>query len=372
MYALGLVASFTINMGSLLIYRYFTGTKEIRAFNTSRVRDAGPLHHPAELPSSTSAMSKAVRHRTLAGGHGVLPDRRVPRREEACPGDRPGRADRQSAADGVRPGRGPRGRSSTSTSSGRWKGSTCPIRTWPSSPSTPRGRESRTRLAPNHYRFAQSGQSLFDSITELLYVLKYELPHKQITIHIGWPRLVVARPPVDRRHGLQHDEAARNVPGVPLRHRILWQEAELRRAQADVAAWGHHPRRRGGAADGGTHCPKQFLRLGRDVPILHVRLRRFRTASGGHGRSSSSFLPGTCETTRRLLTCEGGSGRSARSWREGRSGRIPSGTGWTLFPSRPRYRAGSRCGAPVWCARSVIDRGDRRHAATARPSWGCG
>jgi hypothetical protein len=44
------------------------------------------------------------------------------------------------------------------------------------------------RVAANHYRFAQSGQSLFDSITELCYVLKYELPHKQITIHIGWPR----------------------------------------------------------------------------------------------------------------------------------------------------------------------------------------
>ena len=43
------------------------------------------------------------------------------------------------------------------------------------------------RLATNHYRFAQSGQSLFDSITELLYVLKYELPHKQITVHFGWP-----------------------------------------------------------------------------------------------------------------------------------------------------------------------------------------
>ncbi len=44
------------------------------------------------------------------------------------------------------------------------------------------------RLADNHYRFAQTGQSLFDNITELLYVLKYELPHKQATIHIGWPR----------------------------------------------------------------------------------------------------------------------------------------------------------------------------------------
>jgi amino acid transporter len=36
MYALGLVASFTINMGSLLLYRYFTGTKEIRDYHTSR------------------------------------------------------------------------------------------------------------------------------------------------------------------------------------------------------------------------------------------------------------------------------------------------------------------------------------------------
>jgi hypothetical protein len=43
------------------------------------------------------------------------------------------------------------------------------------------------RLAPNHYRFALSGQGLFDSITELLYVLKYELPHKHLRVHFGWP-----------------------------------------------------------------------------------------------------------------------------------------------------------------------------------------
>ncbi len=37
MYALGLVASFCINMGSLFIYRYFKGTKEIIHFSTSRL-----------------------------------------------------------------------------------------------------------------------------------------------------------------------------------------------------------------------------------------------------------------------------------------------------------------------------------------------
>jgi hypothetical protein len=33
----------------------------------------------------------------------------------------------------------------------------------------------------------QSGQTLFDSITALLNVIKYELPHKRVTIHFGWP-----------------------------------------------------------------------------------------------------------------------------------------------------------------------------------------
>lgn len=37
MYALGLIASFCINMVSLLIYRYFMGTKEVGQFHTSRL-----------------------------------------------------------------------------------------------------------------------------------------------------------------------------------------------------------------------------------------------------------------------------------------------------------------------------------------------
>ncbi|HYA42355.1 MAG TPA: amino acid permease, partial [Syntrophobacteraceae bacterium] len=37
MYAIGLVASFCINMGSLLIYRYFVGTKEVIPYYTSRI-----------------------------------------------------------------------------------------------------------------------------------------------------------------------------------------------------------------------------------------------------------------------------------------------------------------------------------------------
>ncbi len=37
MYAIGLLASFAINLAALLIYRYFQGTKEVRAFNVGRI-----------------------------------------------------------------------------------------------------------------------------------------------------------------------------------------------------------------------------------------------------------------------------------------------------------------------------------------------
>ncbi len=37
MYAIGLLASFCINMGSLFIYRFFKGTQEIREYSTSRI-----------------------------------------------------------------------------------------------------------------------------------------------------------------------------------------------------------------------------------------------------------------------------------------------------------------------------------------------
>ena len=37
MYAIGLVASFCINMGALIIYRYLKGTKEVIAYYTSRL-----------------------------------------------------------------------------------------------------------------------------------------------------------------------------------------------------------------------------------------------------------------------------------------------------------------------------------------------
>jgi len=43
------------------------------------------------------------------------------------------------------------------------------------------------KSAVNHFRFASQSQSIYHGITEILYALDYELPHKKITIHLGWP-----------------------------------------------------------------------------------------------------------------------------------------------------------------------------------------
>jgi amino acid transporter len=186
MYALGLVASFTINMGSLLYYRYFTGTKEILAYNTSRL---GTLVLFIILLSCFIylGISKpyGIALWTLASAFFLIMGFRVARQRAPeniqvaqtdtpmqmvfaladAPGDTIDIFFKRPQEEGLAPD--PRVAFVTFYS--------------PRMGIPP-------RLAENHYRFAQTGQSLFDSITELLYVLKYELPHKQATIHIGWPR----------------------------------------------------------------------------------------------------------------------------------------------------------------------------------------
>jgi amino acid transporter len=186
MYALGLVASFTINMGSLLYYRYFTGTKEIRVYNTSRL---GTLVLFVVLLSCFVylAMSKpygialwsVVSVAFLIVGFRVA-RQRAPENVQVAQTDTPMQlvfalADAPGDSIDIFFKR-PQEEGLTTNPQVAFVTFYSPRMGIP------------PRLANNHYRFAQTGQSLFDSITELLYVLKYELPHKQATIHIGWPR----------------------------------------------------------------------------------------------------------------------------------------------------------------------------------------
>jgi hypothetical protein len=185
MYALGLVASFAINMGSLLIYRYGTGTKEIRAFNTSRL---GTLLVFVILLSCFGylAVTKPYGLALWAGATvffliiGIrVAKQRAPEIAQVAQTDSPLKMVLELAeapGDDVdlffkRPQEG--------------VDVTNPHVAFVSFYSPRQGIPPRG--APNHYRFALAGQSLFDSIRELLYVLKYELPHKHVVVHFGWP-----------------------------------------------------------------------------------------------------------------------------------------------------------------------------------------
>ncbi len=186
MYALGLVASFTINMGSLLYYRYSTGTKEIREYHTSRI---GTLVLFVILLSCFIYLGMSKPYGITLWGLAALfflvvgfrvAKKRAPEIVHVAQTDSPMQmvfALAEVPDDNVdiyfkRPLEGV----DTPDPHVAFVTFYSPRQGIPQ------------RVAGNHYRFAQSGQSLFDSITELLFVLKYELPHKQVTVHIGWPR----------------------------------------------------------------------------------------------------------------------------------------------------------------------------------------
>ncbi len=186
MYALGLVASFTINMGSLLFYRYFKGTKEIRAWNTSRF---GTLVLFIILSSCFGylAFTKPYGVGLWAGATAfflvlgfVVARKRAPEKKHIAETDTPLEmilylAEAQGEKLDIffkRP----------QEEGGAHDSSIAYISFYSPRTGIP------PKIAPNHFRFQMSGQTLFDSINELLHVFKYELSHKQITFHFGWPQ----------------------------------------------------------------------------------------------------------------------------------------------------------------------------------------
>ena len=186
MYALSLVASFCINIGSLLIYRYSTGTKEIRAYNTSRIGTffifivlvACFLYLAAVRPFGVGLWFGATVFFLVVGL--FVARKRAPEIAEIGQTDNPLQ---MVFALAEAPGESLEIFFKRPLEAG---GTADPSIAFVSFYSPRQGIPKR--IGSNHYRFAQTGQTLFDSITELLNVLKYELPHKQVTIHFGWPQ----------------------------------------------------------------------------------------------------------------------------------------------------------------------------------------
>lgn len=186
MYAIGLLASFTINMGSLLLYRYRIGTKESLEYNTSRIGTliifflmlSCFLYLGYHKPNGTIMWSVVTGIFLFVGLK--YAERRAPEKKVVQQTDSPlqmvihlGELDQQEIHLYFRRPK-EHNRHTVDESS-------VVISMYHPRQGMP------LKISPNHFRFAYQGKTLFEAITEILYAVEYELPHKSITVHLGWP-----------------------------------------------------------------------------------------------------------------------------------------------------------------------------------------
>jgi len=185
MYAIGLVASFCINMGSLLIYRYFMGTQEIREYHTSRlgtlivwvvllscfgfltwmkphgtqlwfittviVLSVGLLIAQKKAPEikaieETDSQMSVVAYLAESSDHDIHVLFTRPKEASVDPQTNEVHVTFYNPRHGV------------------------PLRT-----------------ASNHFRLAMVKRTLYEHIVALLKVLEFEFPDREIHVHFGWP-----------------------------------------------------------------------------------------------------------------------------------------------------------------------------------------
>jgi hypothetical protein len=185
MYAIGLLASFCINIGCLLIYRYFRGTKDIRAYYTSR---AGTLalefilvacfvYLALHKPYGTMLWAGVV---TILLGAGIPFSRRYgPEAQQKRRSDFPMDMILALAEhDGPlhvyfrRPGE-------LEAS----QGSLGSVFITFFSPRQPMP----AKVAENHFRFPLQSFGVYRSITAVLELLQEEFTGRDVHVHLGWP-----------------------------------------------------------------------------------------------------------------------------------------------------------------------------------------
>jgi len=185
MYAVSLLASFCINIGCLLIYRYFQGTKEIREYHTSR---AGTLVLEAILVACFVYLAAHRPYGTAlwAGVVGVLLTAAIPFSRRYGPeaaavrrSDYPmemllalGETDGPLDVYFRRPGEVDIVQASPTSAFITLFSPRQPI---------------PDRVAPNHYRFPIQGGSVYRSMTAILALLQEELDGREVHVHFGWP-----------------------------------------------------------------------------------------------------------------------------------------------------------------------------------------
>jgi amino acid transporter len=187
MYALGLVASFCINMGSLIIYRYFKGTAEGMTYSTSRLGTlilwiilvscfiflAIDKPHATMLWASVTAV-------VLLGGI-LVAQKRSPEIKHIQQGENEMQMIlylAHSAALEVHL----YFRRSEEPGDAETIDNEVFITFY-----SPRVGGIPTRVAPHHFRFPVTKVSLYQRMVNLLKVVEYELADRRVFVHFGWP-----------------------------------------------------------------------------------------------------------------------------------------------------------------------------------------
>jgi hypothetical protein len=185
MYAIGLLASFCINVGCLLIYRYFRGTKEIPDYYTSR---AGTLLLEAILVACFVylALHKPYGLALWASVVGVILAAGIPFSRRYGPEAREVRRSdfpmemvlALAESDGPfhlylrRPGEREVAHAGPGTAFITFFSPRQPI---------------PEKLTPNHYRFPLQPGGVYRSIVALLALVQEEFAGQEVYVHFGWP-----------------------------------------------------------------------------------------------------------------------------------------------------------------------------------------
>ncbi|MDO8518873.1 MAG: amino acid permease [Deltaproteobacteria bacterium] len=186
MYAIGLIASFLINLASLLIYRYSKGTQEVPAFNVSRTGTlvffliilSSFVYLSWHKPTGFFLWLGVAATSLLVGIYGTR--KRAPEVVQMAKGENP--MDivfyiAESASEDVnvyfkRP---------FDTPQEKMYGVPVFITFY-----TPR-QDIPPRAGDNHFRIPFKRASVLKNIEAILNLLAYELKGKNITAHFGWP-----------------------------------------------------------------------------------------------------------------------------------------------------------------------------------------
>jgi hypothetical protein len=188
MYALGLLASFCINMGSLIIYRYFKGTTEGMTYSTNRL---GTLILCIILVSCFVFLAIAKPHATMlwASVTGVMlllgflvAKKRAPELKQLEKGDSEMEMILFLAESKTKEIHLFFRRLKETEKNKGYNDNEAYITFY-----SPRLGNLPPKKAPNHFRFPLTKINLYHRIVAMLRVVEYEMEDRQIVVHFGWP-----------------------------------------------------------------------------------------------------------------------------------------------------------------------------------------